>query len=147
MSDSSVAPVIAGLAVGIAFIVIMSTSPTLFAPTYIPHLGAGLQEAISATKNIPEVRAFAERHPDTMIQYCAASEYCNQTQILYSKTQYGHGQNFATLTVAVDLEPGFVPSNVHVYCDVENEVGNSMSSFPAHREDYLEFIRNGSCLK
>jgi hypothetical protein len=145
-------PVIAGLTVGIAFIVIMSNFPSLIAPTYIPHLGAGLQEAIFTTKDIPEVKALTERYPNTMIEFCMTSEDCEQSRILYYKEKFRQGDNAtesitSRLAVAVEVSDDYNPVSINVFCGVSGHRSSGFSDSPANPEDYIKFIKTDDCVE
>lgn len=80
MSESPIAPVIAGLVIGIAFVVMLSLAS-------FPVAALTDEELIEKTKKLKEVQLFLEMHPDAEISVERHNDTFRAVEVHYSVTK------------------------------------------------------------
>lgn len=107
MADSATAPVIAGLAIGIAFVVMLSL-------VSFPVAALTDEELIEKTKKLKEVQLFLEMHPDAEIfverhndTFRAVEVHYSVTKQIMEPTRFDSGIRTKVLVVVVGTGSSF----------------------------------------
>ena len=156
MSNSAAAPVIAGLAVGVAFVVAFSWAVSL--NMHLPTSRTQEDDAKSAveiTRNLNEVKEFLSNYPDAntrvyFITTCA-DESCSSLSRIPSIVEYwyrerGDGGKYTDLRIEVRFEERSVVF-FQLRCLTEGSENNGIEVHGSSLAGITEFLRNSQCPK
>lgn len=147
MKNSSLAPVMAGLAVGIIFVVLIS----LFFNSASPIPKNSVKWAIDKTKDLSEVKVFLRHYPDAtttvyFVTACATDEVCNTLMRVPSIVEYSHqaAEKVALLRISIAVDSETAPTSfLQLSCQMlDAEVADEIHDSRLSDNDISDFLQN-----
>jgi hypothetical protein len=156
VGNNAAAPVIAGLAVGIAFVVAFSwgVSLNMHVPTSRIQ-GYDAKSAVEMTRNLNEVKEFLSNYPTANttvypIQRCN-DESCSSRSWIPSIVEYWYreredGGKYTDLRIVINFEEGKVLL-FELRCLTEGSENDYVKVHGTSLEGITEFLQNSKCPK
>ncbi len=154
MGNSAAAPVITGLAVGIAFVLAFS-----WAVSNMPPPTSSTEEdedlAVEITRNFNEVKEFLSNYPtaNTTVYFITtcADESCSSLSRVPSIVEYWYrewedGGKYTDLRIVVHFEERSV-TLFQLRCLTEGSENNSIEVHGSSLQGITEFLQNSQCPK
>ncbi|MGH9923294.1 MAG: hypothetical protein ACRD38_11140 [Nitrososphaerales archaeon] len=156
MGNSAAAPVIAGLAVGIAFVVGFSwaVSLNMLLPRSSTQEDDASKSAVEITRNLDEVKEFLSNYPaaNTTVYFITrcADESCSSLSRIPSIVEYwyrgGDGGKYTDLRITVNFEERKVLL-FQLRCLTEGSENNGIEVHGSSLRGITEFLQDSRCPK